>query len=66
MQLGKIVDLVNVGKLKMGFKCIAEEDLTKLSKRNIQKYHVNYQPSLKLKRKLKAGNTIYKKGSRSV
>jgi predicted histone-like DNA-binding protein len=67
LQLGKVVDLVDVGKFKMGFKSIAEEDPTKLSpKRNIQKYHVNYQPSIKLKRKLKAGITTYKEGSRSV
>lgn len=51
----------------MGFKGIAEEDPTKLSlKRSIQKYHVHYQPSIKLKRKLKAGITTYKEGSRSV
>jgi len=64
---GRIVDLGDVGKLKMGFKSTAEEDPTLLSpKQSIKKYHVNYQPSIKLKRKLKAGITTYKKGSRSV
>jgi hypothetical protein len=51
----------------MGFKCKAEEDPSKLSpKRNIIKYHINYQPSVKLKRKLKGKITTYKEGSRSV
>jgi predicted histone-like DNA-binding protein len=64
---GKIVDLGDVGKFKMGFQCKAAEDATLLNpKRSIKKYHVNYQPSLKLKRKLKGGITTYKEGSRSV
>lgn len=67
LQQGNIVDLGDVGKFKMGFKSTAEEDPSKLSpKRNIQKYHVNYQPSVKLKRKLKGEITTYKEGSRSV
>jgi len=67
LQQGNVVDLGDVGKFKMGFKCTAEEDPTKLSpKNNIQKFHINYQPSLKLKRKLKEEITVYKEGSRSV
>ena len=67
LQEGNIVDLGDVGKFKMRFQCKAEEDPTLLSpKRSIKKYHVNYQPSVKLKRKLKAGITTYKEGSRSV
>ncbi|UAM98577.1 DNA-binding protein [Polaribacter litorisediminis] len=67
LEKGNIVDLGDVGKFKMGFQCIAEEDAAKLSpKKNIKKYHVNYQSSVKLKRKLKAGITTYKEGSRSV
>ena len=67
LQQGNIVDLGDVGKFKMGFKSTAEEDPAKLSpKKNIQKYHVNYQPSVKLKRKLKGEITTYKEGSRSV
>ncbi|MGK0412018.1 MAG: putative histone-like DNA-binding protein [Polaribacter sp.] len=67
LEKGNIVDLGDVGKFKMGFQCIAEEDAAKLSpKKNIKKYHVNYQPSVKLKRKLKSGITTYKEGSRSV
>jgi len=67
LEKGNIVDLGDIGKFKMGFQCAAEEDALKLTpKRNIKKFHVNYQPSLKLKRKLKAGITTYKEGSRSL
>ena len=67
LEKGNIVDLGDVGKFKMGFQCVAEEDAEKLSpKRSIKKYHINFQPSVKLKRKLKAGITTYKEGSRSV
>ena len=64
---GKIVDLGEMGRFKMGFSGIAsdtEKDLT--PKRNIKKYHINYQPSKKLKRVLKAGVKTYKEGRRAV
>ena len=36
---GKMVDLENIGKFKVGFKCTADPDASKLTpKRNIQKY----------------------------
>ena len=58
---GKIVDLGDVGKFKMGFKGTAAETPELLSvKRKIKKFHVNYQPSLKLKRKLQAGIDVFK------
>jgi len=64
---GKIVDLENIGKFKVGFKCKADPDAKNLSpKRNIQKYHLNFQPSVVLKRWLKIGITTYKEGSRSI
>lgn len=63
---GKIVDLENIGKFKVGFKCKAEEEAKNLTpKRSIQKYHLNFQPSVKLKRWLKKGIKTYKEGSRS-
>lgn len=63
---GKTVDLENIGKFKVGFKCKAEADATKLTpKRNIQKYHLNFQPSVVLKRWLNKGIKTYKEGSRS-
>lgn len=64
---GKIVDLENIGKFKVGFKCKADPDPKNLSvKRNIQKYHLNFQPSVVLKLWLKIGITTYKEGSRSI
>lgn len=58
---GKIVDLGDVGKFKMGFKGTAEKSPELLSvKKNIQKFHINYQPSLKLKRQLKGSIDVYK------
>jgi predicted histone-like DNA-binding protein len=63
---GKMVDLENIGKFKVGFKCTADPDASKLTpKRNIQKYHLNFQPSVVLKRWLKKGIKTYKEGSRS-
>lgn len=63
---GKIVDLEDMGKFKIGFKCKAEEIASNLSpKRSIKKYHLNYQPSIVLKHRLKSGITTYKEGSRS-
>jgi hypothetical protein len=45
----------------MGFKGTAAETPEALSvKKNIQKFNVNYQPSLKLKRKLQAGIDVFK------
>ncbi|AOW19125.1 DNA-binding protein [Polaribacter vadi] len=64
---GKIVDLGEMGRFKMGFSGVAsntENDLT--PKRNIKKYHVNYQPSRKMKRLLKAGVKTYKEGRRAI
>ncbi|WP_339886357.1 DNA-binding protein [Polaribacter vadi] len=64
---GKIVDLGEMERFKMGFSGVAsntENDLT--PKRNIKKYHVNYQPSRKMKRLLKAGVKTYKEGRRAL
>ena len=63
---GQIVDLENIGRFKIGFKCKASEDPKTLTpKRNIVKYHLNFQPSVVLKRWLKKGIKTYKEGSRS-
>jgi len=63
---GKTVDLENIGKFKLGFKSKAEDEPLKLSpKRSILKYHLNFQPSVFIKRLLKKGIMTYKEGSRS-
>jgi len=64
---GKIVDLSDVGKFKIGFQCKAADEAKELTpKKNIKKFHLNYQPSLEMKHYLKKGITIYKEGSRST
>ncbi len=46
----------------MGFKGTAAEQPELLSvKKNIQKFHINYQPSIKLKRQLKGHKMNYLK-----
>jgi predicted histone-like DNA-binding protein len=62
---GKIVDLDNLGKFKVGFKGTAQEDATKLTPKGIHKFHINFQPSLKLKRWLKTGVKVYKEEKKS-
>lgn len=64
---GKSVDIENIGKFKVGFKCKAEDDAKDLNpKKSIQKYHLNFPPSIILKRWLKKGIITYKEGSRSL
>jgi len=63
---GKIVDLGDVGKFKIGFQSKASDQASDLTpKRNIKKFHLNYQPSLEIKHRLKKAITVYKEGSRS-
>ena len=63
---GKTIDIENIGKFKIGFKSVAaanEQDLT--PKKSILKYHLNFQPSVHIKRWLKKGISTFKEGSRS-
>ncbi|MBI9039947.1 HU family DNA-binding protein [Lutibacter sp.] len=63
---GKTVDIENIGKFKIGFKSIAAENAQDLTpKKSIVKYHLNFQPSVYIKRWLKKGLTTYKEGSTS-
>jgi predicted histone-like DNA-binding protein len=63
---GKTVDIENIGKFKIGFKSIAAENAKDLTpKKSIVKYHLNFQPSVYIKRWLKKGLTTYKEGSTS-
>jgi len=57
---GKIVDMGEVGKFKMGFKGTAAKKPAILSVKNKEKFHINYQPSLKLKRQLKGHIDVLK------
>lgn len=62
---GKIVELGDIGRFKMGFSGLASDNPDLVTpKRNIKKFHINYQPSKKLKKRLKAGIDTYKEGRR--
>ena len=66
LEAGKIMDLGDVGKFKIGFQSKAADQASDLTpKRNIKKFHLNYQPSLAMKHRLKKAITVYKEGSRS-
>ena len=63
---GKILDLGELGKFKIGFQGKAADVASELTpKRSIKKFHLNYQPSLSMKHRLKKAITVYKEGSRS-
>ena len=67
LQDGYALDMGAVGKFKMGFQSVAASSPEVLSpKKNIKKFIINYQPSRKLKRLLKAGVQVYKEGSRHL
>lgn len=60
LEEGKIVDLEHLGKFKIGIKgkAQASQDLLRVS--GIQKFHLNFQPSVAIKRWLKNGLKIRK------
>ena len=67
LQNGHTVDMGDVGKFKMGLQSVAAASPEALSpKKNIKKFIINYQPSIKLKRMLKAGVQVFKEGSRHL
>ncbi len=65
LQEGRTVELENIGSFRLGFKSKAEEEIKLSPKRSIIKYHLNFPPSVYIKRLLKKGVTTYKEGSRS-
>ena len=50
---GKIVDLDHLGKYKIGSKCKSEPAANLLSEKSIEKFYLNFQPSIKIKHWLK-------------
>ena len=57
---GKVVNLENLGRFKVGFQAPAQSKPEQLSPTQIKKFYINYQPSLKLKKWLKAGLNVRK------
>ena len=57
---GKIVDLDHLGKYKVGLKCKSQPQANLLTKNSIEKFYLNFQPSIKMKHWLKKGVTALK------
>lgn len=55
LEEGKTVSLENIGRFKIGFKSVAQPNKSLLRIQEVSKFHINYQPSIKLKRWLKKG-----------
>src|SRR5690554_5615500 len=55
---GKIVNLENIGRFKIGFTSNAQSAPELLKPEDISKFHINYQPTVKLKRWLKKGLVV--------
>lgn len=60
LEEGHTVSLENIGRFKVGFKSKAHSDKKLLRKKEITKFHINYQPAPKLKKWLKSGLKIAK------
>lgn len=60
LENGKTVSLENIGRFKIGFKSVAQPNISLLRTKEVSKFRINYQPSLKLKRWLKKGLALEK------
>ena len=61
LQQGRVIELDAIGTFKMSFQCTAADEPSKLkSPQSIKKFHINYQPSKKMKRLLKNGVPVLK------
>ncbi len=61
---GRIVELGDLGRYKIGFQCKAEDHPDKLTKKSIKRFHLNFQPSKAIKKMLKVGLTVKREGGR--
>ena len=57
---GKIVNLEHLGKYKIGLKCKSQLQANLLTKKSIEKFYLNFQPSIKMKHWLKKEVTALK------
>lgn len=60
LEEGKTVSLENIGRFKIGFKSKSHPDKKMLRKKEISKFHINFQPTAKLKSWLKKGLPLAK------
>jgi predicted histone-like DNA-binding protein len=60
LEQGYTVDLGDIGRFKLGIKGTAKPNPKLLSKKSIQKFTLNYQPSKRMKIKLKKSIPIEK------
>src|SRR5690554_7293986 len=60
---GKTVSLENIGRFKIGFKSVGKPDQSLLNAKEVSKFHINYQPTIKLKRWLNSGLELVKEKS---
>lgn len=57
---GKTVSIDNIGRFKIGFKSGSKPSPDLLRPKKVSRFHINYQPTLKLKRWLKIGFEVRK------
>ena len=50
---GHVINLENIGRFRMGFKCTPQPTPELLRPHQIQKFHINYQPTPRMKKWLK-------------
>ena len=57
---GHTVNMENIGRFSIGFRCPAKENPEDLKPSDIKQFHINYQPSGRLKKWLKGGLALRK------
>lgn len=57
---GRVVELDNLGRFKVGFKSESTTTIRELSPKKVKKFHINYQPSRALKKWLRGKPTLVK------
>lgn len=57
---GRVVELDNLGRFKVGFKSESATTIRELSPTKVKKFHINYQPSRALKKWLRGKPTLVK------
>ena len=64
LEEGNVINLENLGKFSIAAKTKAHENKEDVSVKDVQKYHINFMPSLKIKRWLKQDLKLKKQTSK--